>query len=224
MPGTGNSYNFVYTYNDVALKSVRYPTMRTTSYEFDRAGRVKSVVAIPLGFPAKTYVTGVDYAAHGAVEQMSLGAGGVRKERTCFNNRLQMVGRVLGETPAADCSAAANTLFRLYNQYGPNNNGNMTGQQIADSGSWFAAQTFTYDKLNRLETAAEGTAGTGWKQSFGYDRYGNRWGATMSPLTRRETSATLRPTPSPTTARIGWWRRPHPPSSKATVMTAKAGG
>ena len=34
--------------------------MRTTYYEFDRAGRVKSVVAIPLGSPAKTYVTGVD--------------------------------------------------------------------------------------------------------------------------------------------------------------------
>ena len=76
---------------------------------------------------------------------------------------------------AANCGSAVETLFRIYNQYGANNNGNLMQQDVADNGTWLVQQAFTYDKLNRLETATEGTSPNGWKQTFGYDRWGNRW-------------------------------------------------
>ena len=58
-----------------------YSSLRTVAYDFDRAGRVKSVTGTPLGAATKTYVTAIDYAAHGAMEQMSLGTAGTRKEK-----------------------------------------------------------------------------------------------------------------------------------------------
>lgn len=42
-------------------------------------------------------------------------------------------------------------------------------------GGWLAQQSYSYDKLNRLSTATEAGA-NGWRQTFGYDRWGNRWG------------------------------------------------
>ena len=37
-------------------------------------------------------------------------------------------------------------------------------------------QSFTYDELNRLKSATETqSGGQTWKQTYGYDRYGNRW-------------------------------------------------
>ena len=35
-------------------------------------------------------------------------------------------------------------------------------------------QTYTYDALNRLKTAAESGSGTAWSQTYAYDRFGNR--------------------------------------------------
>ena len=35
-------------------------------------------------------------------------------------------------------------------------------------------QSYTYDSLNRLQTAQE-NSGSSWSQTNGYDQYGNRW-------------------------------------------------
>jgi RHS repeat-associated protein len=152
-----------------------YPSGRRITNAYDRAGRIVSVTGVAAGV-TKSYVSGVSYAPHGALEQVALGANGVRKERSCYNERLQMTGMILGESPAANCGSAANTWFRIGNSFPAGaNNGNIQSQEIADQGSWLAIQTFTYDKLDRLEVATEGTTAAGWKQTFGYDRWGNRW-------------------------------------------------
>ena len=131
-----------------------------------------------LAAATKTYISGIDYAAHGAIEEMTYGGGTVRKQRYCYNNRLQMSGMVVGQNPASNCASADTTLMRLFMGYGAANNGNLESQDIAADG-FLVRQNYTYDKLNRLETAIEATlptaGSTGWKQTNGYDRWGNRW-------------------------------------------------
>lgn len=53
------------------------------------------------------------------------------------------------------------------------NNGNVQSQTITLPGASPIVQTYTYDYLNRLDTAQEAGA-QGWTQKFFYDRYGNR--------------------------------------------------
>lgn len=55
------------------------------------------------------------------------------------------------------------------------NNGNIASQTISDGVSWSAAQSYTYDGLNRLLTAQEGIGSASWLQTYGYDQWGNRW-------------------------------------------------
>ena len=54
------------------------------------------------------------------------------------------------------------------------NNGNILKQIITRPSLTALTQTYTYDKVNRLKTAAESGAGTAWSRSYGYDVYGNR--------------------------------------------------
>jgi RHS repeat-associated protein len=78
--------------------------------------------------------------------------------------------------------------LRLDYTYGAtNNNGNVQTQRIVIAGSLDVTQTYTYDELNRLKTANESN-GANWSQTYGFDRFGNRWvsastGYTLSPLT-----------------------------------------
>jgi hypothetical protein len=58
------------------------------------------------------------------------------------------------------------------------NNGNVlthtiTVPTIGAATGFTATQSYTYDELNRLEVAQE-ASGANWKQTFLYDRYGNR--------------------------------------------------
>jgi RHS repeat-associated protein len=78
-------------------------------------------------------------------------------------------------------SATSQNLLKLNFDYGTtDNNGNVKSQQItvptigANQG-FTAIQTYTYDSLNRLKDAKE-MIGTNqqWKQTFTYDRFGNR--------------------------------------------------
>jgi RHS repeat-associated protein len=61
--------------------------------------------------------------------------------------------------------------------YGSANNGNLMTQTIGDGAGWSVAQTYGYDKLNRVLSAEEPgiTGGQGWKRSYNYDRWGNQW-------------------------------------------------
>ncbi|MBF2021956.1 MAG: RHS repeat-associated core domain-containing protein, partial [Hydrococcus sp. C42_A2020_068] len=113
-----------------------------------------------------------------AVTSMRLGNG--LWESTQFNARLQPVQIGLGT------SVASQNLLKLNYDYGTNdNNGNVLSQTITVPAvgqipGFTAVQNYSYDSLNRLKSAVEnvtphgGTAVQSWRQTFTFDRYGNR--------------------------------------------------
>ena len=164
-----DSYPFLYRYNNLALKSVQYPSLRTVGYGFDPFGQVTSVAA-----GSTQYVTAVSYADHGAIAGLTL-AGGNRYEKTCFNARLQPSAMLLrSQAPGlGDCNDATGNLATLTFAYGGTaNNGNLVLQSISDGVGWSTQQTYGYDKLNRLSWAWESPD---WKRTYAYDPWGNRW-------------------------------------------------
>lgn len=116
---------------------------------------------------------------------MLLGNGKV--EHTSFNSRLQPTLIGLG-TSTTDSS----TLKLDYTYGSTANNGNVQSQTIT-IGATVMSQSYGYDSLNRLQTASE-NSGANWSQTYGYDRYGNRWvsastGYTLSSLTPQSSNA-----------------------------------
>src|ERR1700682_69302 len=150
------------------LTSLVYPSGRTVTTGYDLAGRPNQ---LGLGATATQYVSAVSYLPHGAINQLTFGTGGVRETTTYDPQRLQPtnisgVGSsgsllMLDYTwcPASDCTK---------------NNGNLASQKIT-VGALVLTQSYGYDKLNRLSSAAEtAPSQPGWNQSYTYDAYGNR--------------------------------------------------
>ncbi len=96
------------------------------------------------------YASGIEYAAHGAISQMTLGNSLV--ETTGFNTRLQPT------------SIAAGSLLTLGYWYGTgaSNNGNLISQTITADGRSYT-QSYSYDGFNRVAGASEGSA---WSRDF----------------------------------------------------------
>jgi hypothetical protein len=97
---------------------------------------------------------------------------------------LQPVARRLDDATSTACAVQTSTdLLHLGFGYGSAsaNNGNMLQQTIwaPDDGSgspWTVTQDYTYDAVNRLDTAAEKLGGTTqWSRDYEYDHFGNRW-------------------------------------------------
>ena len=145
----------------------KYPSGRVVKTTLDADGDLSKVESRKTGATLKTYADNFAYTAAGAVSSMKLGNG--NWESTVFNNRLQPIQIALGT------SQNATNLLQLGFTYGGNqNNGNVVSQTITSPG-FSATQTYNYDSLNRIKDAVEMTGGTtNWKQTFTYDRYGNR--------------------------------------------------
>ncbi len=165
------AYPMSYSY-DLAgnLKTQTYPSGRVVASEYDAAGRLAGVKNQASGLyyagaAATDSANRLQYAAHGATSQMRLGNG--LWEHTNFNTRLQATQIGLGTV------STNSSLLQLDYGYGTTaNNGNVLSQTITIPGLTLS-QAYTYDPLNRLETANENT-GVSWKQKFLYDRFGNR--------------------------------------------------
>ena len=132
------------------LRRQKYPSDRVVVTEYDAAGRVAGVKNESNEFfyagAAGTEANRMQYTAHGAVQQMRLGLG---------------------------TAATNSSVLQLDYGYGTTaNNGNLLSQSITIPGLTLN-QSYTYDALNRLQTANE-NGGVSWKQKFLYDRYGNR--------------------------------------------------
>ena len=183
--GDAAGYSTGYTYNlSGALVEETYPSGRKVKNVLDndgelslvqsaRCGVVNGVTATcsdPQGY--FSYAKSFTYNASGAVTSMQLGNG--RWESTTFNSRLQPTQIALGTVQNATDK------LKLDYTYGTTaNNGNVLSQKItvARSGQTDMVfdQTYTYDSLNRLKMAEEKTGTTtNWKQTFVFDRYGNR--------------------------------------------------
>jgi YD repeat-containing protein len=178
---------FRYGFNHLALEAIQYPSGRVVRYGFDAAGQVSSVTGSPDTEP-RTYVASAQYAAHGAVERMTLQAASgtdQRFEATCYNDRLQPATMLLrSSVPVqANCGDTLNNWVRLVLGYGSAgaNNGNVRSQSIRPSAGATITQAYDYDKLNRLKVFRENSVPL---QTFDYDRWGSvcavyadlRWG------------------------------------------------
>ncbi len=160
------------------MTSIGYADGRTIQQTFDGAGRLSTVTDVTGGGTGITYFTAQQYTPAGALAQASYGNGVT--ETNVFNNRLQ------------PCHSYATTLIlpskpnggNIYDRqsfYNPNpsasspcgaelnNNGNIF--HILDNLNHGWNQDFSYDGLNRLQTA--GRADGGYNHTYNYDSFGN---------------------------------------------------
>ena len=171
----GDAYTTDYSYNlSGGLVEQTYPSGRVVKNVLDADGElliVQSKKNASAGY--WNYASHFSYTAVGAVSSMQLGNG--KWESTQFNSRLQPIQIALGTV-----QNGTDKLKLDFNYGTTQNNGNMVSQQITvptvgQSSGFTATQTYTYDALNRLKSAEETIPNqTGWKQTFLYDRYGNR--------------------------------------------------
>jgi RHS repeat-associated protein len=148
--------------------SQTYPSGRVVTTTYDNAGRLSQVSGQKPDENNKTYLTSPTYSAHGAMTEVKLGNN--LWEHTSFNTRLQPTEIGLGTQPGG-----VDRLKLNYSYGSTNNNGNVLSQTITIPGGQTLSQSYTYDALNRLKSAEEMNGGSqSWKQTFIYDRYGNR--------------------------------------------------
>jgi RHS repeat-associated protein len=175
----GQTYNFGYAYNlSGGLVEETYPSGRVVKNTLNQDGQLAQVQSKKnSGTGFGTYAGSFAYNAAGTVTKMQLGNG--KWETASYNERLQVTQIGLGSTDSTQ------DLLKLEFGYttstgGNDNNGSMKSQKITvpTVGSYTgftATQTYTYDGLNRLYDATEQiSSATSWKQTFDYDRYGNR--------------------------------------------------
>ena len=177
----GQSFVFGYGYNlDGELISQTYPSGKVVQFDYDANGDLERV-GKQIGSNLFVYANSFSYAAHGEIERFRFGNG--KWETTQFNSNRQITQVGLGH------SAADTGLWKVNYDYGEwngstvdplKNNGNLARQivtvpTIGGSTGFSAVQTYTYDTLDRIQTAAENISGNQtWKQTFTYDRFGNR--------------------------------------------------
>ncbi|MBD3885898.1 RHS repeat-associated core domain-containing protein [Phormidium tenue FACHB-886] len=187
-----------------ALIKETYPSGRVVRNEFEADGDLSRIYgkANPNAIE-RTYANGFSYTPDGKIQRLRLGNG--RWESAKFNERLQVTEMALG------ASDGDGSLWKLKYEYGEfengdvntaKNTGNIARQTISFNGLPNPlVQTFKYDSLYRLKEARE-TEGTGtsapqvWKETFDYDRFGNRTG--RAKITGETTSLALTQINNPT--------------------------
>ncbi len=175
----GVAYTTGYSYNlSGGLETETYPSGRVVKNTLDNDGDLSIVQSRKnqaAGF--SNYASNFSYTAAGAVSSMQLGNG--KWESTVFNSRLQPTQIALGTVQNGTDNLKLNYTYSS-TPTSTDNNGNVLSQQItvpATNGvaGFVAAQTYSYDSLNRLKAATENIGGSqSWKQTFTYDRFGNR--------------------------------------------------
>ena len=176
----GQTYTSKYTYNlSGALVEEEYPTGRKVKNDFDANGDILKIHNLATSNSgAKTFADSFAYMPDGRIEKLKIGNG--LWEKAKFNNRLQVTEMGLG------VSEANLNLWKLNYEYGElntngtvdavKNTGNLAKQTISfDGASQPFVQTYKYDAFYRLIEAEEKTdSSQNWKQTYGYDKYGNR--------------------------------------------------
>jgi RHS repeat-associated protein len=177
----GQTYDFKYKYNiSGGLLEETYPSGRVVRNFLDNDGGL-SLVTSKAGNSGqiKQVASNFDYSAVGSVKKVKLGNG--LWETTQVNERYQLTQVGLGTTNAN------NNLFKIDYEYGElNDNGTvdtarnigMIAKTTTTIPTTSFVQTFKYDAINRLKEAKEVSTNTpttdNWKQTFDYDRFGNR--------------------------------------------------
>ncbi len=172
----GQTYSTAYTYNlSGELFEETYPSGRVVRNILNNDGELSTVQSRKnenYGF--HNYASHFTYNSAGAIESMRLGNG--RWETAQYNNVSQITQIGLGSTESTQ------NLLKLEFGYGnpTQDNGSIKEQKITvptvgQTSGFTAVQTYAYDELNRILSATETVSSTEtWKQTFIYDRFGNR--------------------------------------------------
>jgi RHS repeat-associated protein len=175
--GTETPYTFLYSFNlSGMLMEETYPSGRVVKNTYNTDGelsQVKSKRNSTSGF--WNYADAFTYNAAGAVTKLQLGNG--HWETATFNDRQQITQMGLGSLN--NNQDLLKLEFKYNTGSNADNNGLMREQKITvptvgGNTGFTATQTYIYDSLNRIQSAAEVISSQTWKQTFSYDRYGNR--------------------------------------------------
>ena len=164
----GTSYQpFRYTYTLAdELTQIQYPSGRQVNYNLDGYGRLQTISG-----PSATYATVNTYTPAGGIASMSL-LNGLTEGRT-WNDRLQPTGIQVSNSSSTQLLGLG--LFpcaSLGTSCASGNNGNLQAQTIS-APALALTQNYSYDVLNRLQTATE--TPSSWYQTYGYTASGNRY-------------------------------------------------
>lgn len=172
-----NAQSYVYNLSG-ALTFETYPSGRVVKNVFDNGGDLSIVQSKKTSTAGYwNYAQHFSYTAAGGVGSMQLGNG--KWESTQFNSRLQPTQIALGTVQNGTDNLLLNYTYST-TPTSTDNNGNVLSQiitvpTVGNAGGFTATQNYTYDSLSRLKSATESISGSqSWKQTFTYDRYGNR--------------------------------------------------
>jgi RHS repeat-associated protein len=188
------SYLIGYTY-DLAghVETMTYPSGHSVTYNYNRAGRLADKDAQNLAFTGnlgeggspRTYASGLSYSSFGGLQEEKFGTQTPIYHKLRYNVRGQLWD-VRASTVSFATDPGNGDRGAIVNYYssnfvqggsGTDNNGNLLRQENYIPGSNFFQDNFAYDKLNRLTAISEKLNGTGndtFKQTYFYDRNGNR--------------------------------------------------
>ncbi|HEU5352163.1 MAG TPA: Ig-like domain repeat protein [Terracidiphilus sp.] len=145
-----------YTYDAAnRIASITYPSQTVVSYTRDIMGRITAVTAKPNGGASTPVATNVAYEPFGPSNGLTYGNG--VSETRGFDQDYRMTGIT---------DTGASVLQNLGYAYYPTNN----VQTITDAVNSGNSQSFSYDNLQRLSSAAGGYGAF----SYTYDKDGNR--------------------------------------------------
>ncbi len=173
--------SYKYNFSGALIKEM-YPSNRVVENAFESDGDLSRIYGkVSPNAVERTYANSFSYTPDGRIEKLRLGNN--RWEWAKFNERLQVTELNLG-AGVQDAS-----LWKLKYEYGElsadgtnvdaaKNTGNIARMTTSFNGlAQPFVQTFRYDSLYRLTEAKEKSgANENWKESFSYDRYGNRTG------------------------------------------------
>jgi YD repeat-containing protein len=162
------------------LAAVTYPSGRTITYTINDALQPTSAEDTANSIE---YATSALYTPFGALSSLTNGSGSTILTSMYYNSRMQACRIAVNSSGTAPGSCVdsnrGNVMDLNYNlNAGIADNGNVTA--IANNIDGTRSQTFSYDSLNRLATAAASTY-TGssihcWGESYSYDAWGNLLG------------------------------------------------
>jgi RHS repeat-associated protein len=188
---SSQTYSISYVYDlSGHVTSITYPSQRVVNYNYDNAGRLADKDSTHLAFTGnlgdgsttlRTYAKGITYSPTGQMTQEQFGTSTAVYNKLFYNSRGQLA-EVLASTSGSDTTFNRG---KIVNDYGTTeNNGNLLKQTVyvpnndsnASPGPTLWYQQYDYDSLNRLSKVREFNSSDTqlWKQTYIYDRYGNR--------------------------------------------------
>ena len=184
------------SYNLAGLvTSQSYPSGRTVTYSYDGAGRTSNFSGTLGDGANRTYATDISYSPFGGLAREQFGTNTPLYHKSFYNIRGQFFDtRVSSVNDTWDWNRGRLILYyssnHIWGQSGTDNNGNVRFAETwippenatLDQTDTLIEDSYDYDGANRIKYVAEQrlSVSTGWvwqsqfRQTYVYDRYGNR--------------------------------------------------